>query len=1378
LSGEKFANTMRPVTTDGLSPAKRALLERTLRGRRASPADIAIQRRAAGPSVPLSLAQEQIWFVELLNPGSIAYNVPFSFHLRGLLDAEALEWSLSEVVRRHEPLRTRFGTSEGMPTATVEEINRIALSVSELSNLPESDQAERVAQLTRDEIERPFDLGRPPLFRARLLRLSWEEHRLIVVMHHIASDGGSVKVVCREVSQLYTSSINRAPVGLPPLAITYSDYAAWQRERLGTPAMEPHATYWRKHLAGAPLVLELPADRQRPSVQTHRGDHLHRLLPARLSHRLRALSRSNGVSMFMTLLAAFEVLIYRLTGQAEAVVGVPVGGRNRPELEPLVGLFINMLGLRADVRGNPTFQELLARVRQTALSGLAHQDLAFERLVEVMQPARDTSRSPIFQVQFNMSGFGDFRLEMPGLQAEYQRDNLPGAALDLTLYANDSEEQVDLTARYSSDLFEPNRIAELLAQMEHLLQQVADAPAQHVDQLSLVTPGAAHVLPEPTACLMRDRNEPCVDAMVAEQACRAPARVAVVDAEVSLTYDQLEARSQLVAGRLAAAGVGRGDVVAVHSERGVPFVVALLGVLKAGAAFAVIDATNPPTRLIQHVEACAPAAWIDATAGVPAQLRDHVGGLSLRCALTMRRDGSIAGKASSRQPPPATRSADDLAYIAFTSGSTGPPRAVAGTHRPLAHFLRWHIETFALGQQDRFCFLSGLAHDPALRDVFTPLWLGATLVIPPPHFLRSPNDLLPWMREQRVTVVHLTPSHGRLLAEALASRADSPNLLSDLRWAFFGGEALLGSDASSMGRLAPKATIVNFYGTTETPQAMAYFVCESKAETAERIPLGQGIADVQLLLRNRGGRLAGIGELAEIQVRTPYLTLGYLGDQAETARRFLPDTDGTGNHWVYATGDLGRYLPGGDIEFVGRSDQQVNVRGNRIELGDVEATLALHPGLKAAAAAWRTRPAGEAGVVGYCAPQEQPGPTAAELRAFLRERLPEHMIPAVFVTVDSLPLTANGKVDKDALPAPDWAANRPDRVAPQTPAQEMMAAIWSKALGLPEVAIHDDFFELGGHSLMAVRVMAEIEKAFGRQPPLAAFFQDGTTVAGLVAVMERAQDEDSSPLLVPARLSGALAPLFFVFSDESALLTLRHFLSCLGPDQPVYGMLPERVRRRFDRSRSVENLARGLVTVIRGVQPDGPYYLCGHSLGGVLAYEITLQLSEIGQRVAFLGILDAMTPAATKRWLEAWMNPRARLNRQLERGFWDGLSKLWEVADREARAALTRVMGTTTSVAPDEYDHDGSIAVGLKYRPRPHGGAVTLFTTEASRTAAGSSRLGWEELTGAGHVDCHEVPGDHLSMLKEPHVGELAGTLARALDGVQQESPVFARFAR
>ncbi|HEV2735194.1 MAG TPA: amino acid adenylation domain-containing protein, partial [Longimicrobiaceae bacterium] len=777
------------------------------------------------------------------------------------------------------------------------------------------------------------------------------------------------------------------------------------------------------------------------------------------------------------------------------------------------------------------------------LGAYAHQELPFERLVEALQPERSLDRSPLFQVMLNMLNLDGGEIGLPGIAVE----RLPARAaeqakFEITLYARETADGLRLELVYDAELFARPRMEELLEQLRHLLAQAAADPERPVSALSLATPAARALLPDPTAPLHAGW-EGAVHEAFARHAARAPGRVAVVDPAGSWSYGELDAHAGRLSHRLRAGGVGRGDVVAVYAHRSAALVQALLGVLGAGAAFLVLDPRYPAPRLLRALRAAGPRALLrlEAAGDLPAALREWAadsGCLSLALPARPGEDAhplpaSVPAGSSAVETGP-----DDLAYVAFTSGSTGEPRGVLGTHRPLSHFLAWHRETFGLGEGDRFAMLSGLAHDPLLRDVFTPLWTGATLCIPGPDEMERPGGLAEWMRREAVTVVHLTPAMGELLGED----AELPSL----RRVFFGGDVVRRRDLARIRAAAPRAECAVFYGATETPQAMGCFVPPAEEERVrEVLPLGRGIADVQLLVLAPGGGMAGVGELGEICIRTPHLARGYLRDDAATAERFPtnPFTRAPGDR-VYRTGDLGRYLPGGSVEFAGRADRQVKVRGFRVEPAEVEAALAQHPLAGAAAvAAWSG--AGETRLVAYvvAADASRP-PSTDELRAWMRERLPEYMVPSAFVALERLPLTPNGKLDLPALPAPEWVAEEGAFMPPRTPAEEVLAAIWTEVLRAERVGVHDDFFALGGHSLLGTQVVSRVREAFGAELPLRALFEAPTLAALARRVEGLAPGAGDAAPLLPAARGGAL-PLSFA---QQRLW----FLEQLDPGNPAY----------------------------------------------------------------------------------------------------------------------------------------------------------------------------------------------------------------------------------
>jgi amino acid adenylation domain-containing protein len=1158
---------------------------------------LAPRHREPGPDgedLPLSFAQERLWFLDRLEPGTAAYNLTLPVRLTGRLDPGALGGALNELARRHESLRTTFPSPGGQPAQRIAPAAGLPLPAVDLRALPAVRRDEELAALLAAESGRPFDLAAGPLARTLLVQLAGDEHAFLVTQHHIITDGWSMGVLIRELGALYGALVRGEPSPLPEPPLQYADFAAWQRSWLQGEPLARQLAYWRERLAGELPALDLPTDRPRGAARSYRGGSEAIVLGPEPSAAVRALTRGAGATLFMTLLAAFAALMHRLSGQDDVLVGSPIAGRNRAEVEGMLGFFINTLVLRSDLAGNPTFRELLARVREEALGAYAHQDLPFEKLVAELHPDRDLARTPLFQVFFNVLNMEMGRIELPGLALEGLAPAEPPSKFDLTVYVSEAGDRIQLRLVYNAALFDRARMVETLAQLERLLAAFAADPEARIDGVPLITPAALAALPDPAAPLVAAAGLAAVHELFARHARAAPERIALIEGEKEWTYGELETRSNRLAGRLIASGLERGEVVAIDARRSAFLAGAVLGTLKAGGAFLLLDPAYPPARRAAYLRLAAPRALVRPAKAAPwpAEIEAALAELPLRC----RIDGIARGDDA---PAPAVSvGPDDLAYVAFTSGSTGTPKGILGTHGPLSHFLGWHAATFGLGAGDRFSLLSGLAHDPLLRDLFTPLSLGATLCVPAPEIHEEPRRLLAWLAAERVSVAHLTPALAQMLVHA-ADAADAPGALPALRYAFFGGDRLTGRDAATLRALAPGAGLVNFYGATETPQAMGWHAVTADEEGV--LPVGRGIDGAQLLVLNRQDHLAGTGELGEICIRTPYLSRGYLGDAALTRERFPvnPFTSEPGDR-LYRTGDLGRYRPDGEVEFAGRADGQVKIRGFRIELAEVEAALAALPGVQAAAVLARGE--GEEGdlaafVVGDLDP--------ASLRAPLLERLPAYMVPAAFLAVDRLPLTPNGKLDRRALArlaAPRQGAGTVAEGLPRTPVEEMLAEIWGELLGRERIGVHEGFFDLGGHSLLATRMVSRVREAFGVELPLRRLFET-PTVAGFAPAVEAAMAGGARPAAPP------IAPRPADGREEAPLSFAQErlwVLDQLEPANPSYNM-PSALRlrglleipllaaslgeivRRHEALRTVFREAGG--TPVQAIRPPAPFAL-------------------------------------------------------------------------------------------------------------------------------------------------------------------------------------------
>jgi len=1068
---------------------------------------------ARGGALPLSSAQQRLWFLHKLDPDAIAYNIPAAYRIAGVLDIAALNGALNEIVRRHESLRTAIVEDHGRPAQRILTSAELALPLVDLTRMPAQHANAEVLRLVAEDARSPYDLAVAPLLRAQLLRLGEEQHVLILNFHHIVADASSLGDFYRELALLYDGFKSGLSPALPTLAVQYADYCSWQQEWLASQAAQTQLTYWRERLNGALAPLELPADFPRPAQQSYRGARLSRRLSTELTGALKSFSRREGATLFMTLLAAFNILLARLSGRRDIVVGSTIAGRGRPEVQGLIGFFINALALRSDLSGAPSFNTLLQQVREVCLDAYTHQELPFDRIVEALNPARDLSRNPLFQVMFNMNETGARALTLKDCQSEKINAAEPAAKFDLILYAPQVDGAIELRMVYNADLFGAARIAHYLEQLGAILEQAVAAPEQSIESFSLMTPMSQSVLPDPVAPL-GERWEGAVQALISRHAQAEPERRAVTDNSDRWSYRELDEQSSQLANYFIRSGIRQRDVIAVYAQRNAALVVAILGALKAGAVFVVLDPAYPAPRLLDYLRIAQPRAWVElAPAGeLPQELEKFIAARRLSCRVSLPATQSEIARlldGHAAIAPEISFGADDPAYIAFTSGSTGQPKGVLCRHGPMSHFLPWQEEVFALEKSDRYCLLSGLGYNHLQREMFTALAGGAALYVPTGAELKEPRRLARWLRENEITVLHMTPALGRLLCTAGAK-------LPAARRIFFGGDALMRSDVEAMRQCAPNARIVSFYGATETQRAVGYHALLSHDADSERatpnIPIGKGAKDVQLLLLTADRQMAGVGELAELYIRSPHLAAGYLHDEELTAANFLanpfmPSSPDRGDR-LYRCGELGRYNLDGDVEWVGRSERRVNIRGYRVELAEVEAALSRHPSVGQVAVVVKAAPPPDGASSGtsdqrlaaYVEAAAGQICRGAELRDFLMGQLPHYMVPAHFHLLPALPLGPNGKVDYAKLAA----QNEPDEIAsdseagfeaPRPGVEARLAETFRQVLGVARIGRRDNFFHLGGHSLLAAQAAARIRQAFGVGLDLRALFEAPTVEA-------------------------------------------------------------------------------------------------------------------------------------------------------------------------------------------------------------------------------------------------------------------------------------------
>jgi len=1080
---------------------------------------VAVEREA---DLPLSFSQERLWFLYQLEGVTATYNMPMAIAIHGPFSPELLTQAYTSVVVRHETLRTIFETVGDATRLIIRAPAPQIIPVIDLASFPE-EKRETVAEALRHQHGLAgFDLEMGPLHRLTCLRMATETHVLLVNMHHIVSDGWSETLFMREMIQLYHALRQGQPSPLPPLPVQYADYAVWQRRQFENGHFDKQLDYWRSQLGDEPEPLAIPTDFARPAVRTFRGAKCRAEIPLATANQLKQLAGQADATLYMALLAGFFHLLARLSGSRDLAVGTPIAGRNRSETEPLIGMFLNSLVLRARLGDEPwTFAQMLDRVKQITLEAYANQDIPFEKLLEELNPERDLSRTPLFQVFFNMLNLPEVDQSQVGdLRFEFLGNPEIGSKFDLTLYLADIPEHgIALQLSYNADLYTAERMQALLNQFTLLLTKVCRQPEVPLETLSLITDDARQVLPDPSQPLKAEWLGP-VFQNLANIANKHPDRIAVQGEATAIPYRALETKSNTIAHWLRNHNVGKGDPVVIYAARNAALVPAIVGTLKAGATITLLDPAYPIDRLKHYVNAVAPKAMLALTsAGTVPQ--------DLAMSLTLTLDGegwSDQLEGLPQNPVPITLGPDDPACITFTSGSTGQPKGIVGRHGSLTHFMPWLIQTFPLGEEDRFSLLSGLAHDPLQRDIFTPLWLGATLCVPSAEVI-GPELLSQWMADRRITIAHLTPAMARILTEQSVVEP-----LKSFRLAFITGDILTSRDVNRLRSVAGAITVVNFYGTTETQRAVGFSKIGpgDPIPNREAMPLGKGVADVQLLVLNGAGNLAAIGEVGEIHLRSPHLALGYLNLPQLTQERFLANPFlAEEAHSVYRTGDLGYYLPDGRVAVSGRADHQVKIRGYRIELPEIEGALAALPEVEEAVVALREPRGEDPFLVAYLQTGRGPqGEMVDKIRQELKQRLPAFMIPAAFVPLTRLPLTPNGKIDRAALRTISITASTEKKQDATTPTQEILIAIWREVLDRTDMGIHDNFFDLGGHSLNATRIITRIKASFGVLLPLRTMFE-APTIAELARRVETSRHRSHhEPPLAPRKRPEAV-PLSF-----------------------------------------------------------------------------------------------------------------------------------------------------------------------------------------------------------------------------------------------------------
>ena len=1296
------------TNVEASSELRRQLLERLRKGELKSPGEPAQASIPAshGADIPLSCGQQQVWLHSAFSPGAPIYNESITIRKCGPLDPMVFESAFNEMVRRHAIWRTGFVDVAGEIRQVVHPEVQVSLPLIDFSNLPADAAESEALRISGEDARRLFDPANPPLLRARLIRVTPDDHRLYLTFHHIVFDGVSVyRVLLPELAIVYRAYLMGRPSPLPALPIQYGDFARWQRKKLADADYARQLNYWRETLKAETPPLELPES----DVSARDAASGHAAAPgwaagmetfalsARLSQSIKRLAAAEGASLYMVLLAAFHVVLHRYSGQTEITTGAVVSTRNRPELESLIGFLLNTLVLRSQVEPAHSFRGFLKGVRNTVLNALANSDVPFDAVVRELAPKRHATRNALFQVLFSLRPAAD---AFPAGWDLTEFDvHSGGSGFDLFVDIVDRPGGLHGRAIYSAALFDPATVQRMIGHLQRLLEGITSDPDRPIALLPLLTDEESRSILTAGSGLSTNLRDSTVAGLFEDVAARFPDRLAAVFERQQLTFQELDQRANDFAAKLRIAGAKPGMLVSISVDRSLEMLVALIGILKSGTAYLPIDPSLPEERRAFILRDAHPDLQITST------------------------DLTIAG--SKAQLPAAY---PGLAYILYTSGSTGVPKGVEVPQSAVVNFLRSMRREPGFSSSDTLLAITTLSFDIAALEMFLPLVSGGTLVIAPRKTVSDPQLLIEAIRSSNCTVMQGTPAVWRSLIEA--GWRGNPRLK-----ILCGGESLSRSLAD---RLLPRCReLWNMYGPTET----TIWSTVHRVEPGEGpVPIGKPIGNTQVYVLDRHLQLLPAGVKGELYIGGDGVARGYVARPDLTRERFLPNPFRPGER-IYRTGDLARRRPNGSLEILGRIDDQVKVRGFRVELQEIEQTLLRYPGVRAAAVkTWRDA-SGENSLVAYLVGAAE----SAELRRHLAGTLPDYMIPSRFLELPSLPLTPNGKLDRKALPEPGrLQPSAGERTGPRNETERRVAAIWAALLNLSFPDVHEDFFRLGGHSLLAVTMLRNIDIEFGIRLSISALFEN-PTIAGLAALLDRdrgAATEDSSGQPI----------LHWMYAGAYC----RHLASHLRPAYRLEGVsLPQEMESTITAADGLEDLARLMVKEIRKNSPRGPYNIAGWCLSGILAYEVAVQLVELGEELGLVALVGAPNPQHYSAI------PKIERAKSKLRHHWHHVKQL-DVTG-VARYLIDRARYQWKELNPLQSQHFERVLLdlALRYEPKPLNARVALFQGEDRPSVVDYSE-GWKHLV-TGEFTAYDIPGNHVTSLEEPHAAALGEKMKACL---------------
>lgn len=1328
--------------------------------------------------LPLTFSQERMWLVYQMDKESTAYNVGGAVGLRGALDHEALQKSLNAVICRHEMMRTVFPQVDGHPVQKILPFQPVPLECIDLSDFPALERQTKALKLANELIRLSFKLEENPPFILRLIKLEKEDHLFVINMHHIMIDAWAISAFFNEMFSFYRTYQQGKEIEIVDPPLQYADYAVWQRQVFSGKYLENQLAYWREKLRGL-TPLEIPTSFPRPAVQTHTGSVVNVPIPTELFDALGQLGKGEETTLFMACLAVFYILLYRYTGQTDLPIAVPVANRNFTAAESMIGTLVNTLIMRGELSGEMSFRELLRRVRQVSLEAYDHQDMPYARLVADLQPERDPSRPALAQIMFNMVNVPS-EPHLDGFDTYDVNTDRLGVQFDLALNIYEIPPFPKLSLEYDTDLFDRGMMERLLTHYLKLIQSAVAAPDQPLSGLTMLSPEEWQQFEAWNDTSAPYPAEQTILHLFAEQVKRTPHDTAFQQGDASLSYAVLNERANRLARYILRAGVMPGTMVGLCVKRSLDAVTAILAILKAGAAYVPLDPAYPLQRLVYMLQDSGAKVVVGQSASLDplAEYCEH--------AIFLDRETKEIG-AESADDLPITLLPESPLYILYTSGSTGQPKGVVGTHRAALNRFSWMWQVMPFEPGEVTGQKTALSFVDSVWEIFGPLVKGVATAVIPDEMVKDPSVLVEELSRRGVTRIVMVPS---LLRAILDTQVNLGQKLNRLKVWTCASEPLPVGLVRRFNQALPGARLFNLYGSSEDACDVTWYDTRDLPESAVSVPIGRPIFNTTAYIIDDHLNQQPIGIPGEIAIGGANLAIGYHNRPDLTAERFIsdpfhPETGGR----LYRTGDLGSFMPDGNIVFFGRRDHQVKLRGMRIELEEIEVVLSQHPAVQECKIILVDQAGSNQFLAAYMVPKDGVSAAVEDLRVHLRQKLPDYMVPDRFISLPRLPLNPNGKLDRAALPLADAATRVPEKrtASPRDQLEQLLAAIWEEVLEYQPVGIEDNFFDLGGHSLLAVRLLARIEKVLGVRIPVMLFFQE-PTVAGIVQAIRKGADEITWQTIVPIHSQGSLPPFFCVHGFAGGVPGYASLARCLGPDQPFYGLQAHGLDGKTPPAESIEEMASLYIRSIQAeIQPHGPYFLGGYCFGGLVAYEMARQLTAQGEEVALVALFETYPEGRfTHLWRYLaphyfiafmrnlpfwWKEEKARRQRARER------MDVWVGEYGGALQSLAGVDLEAELIEPSAFIYPGFSQVMAAhqraqnlYRLGPYSGHVDVFRVRTQRLSSPPDRdFGWRRYA-AGGVGVHMIPGSHDNFLDPPYVEGLADTLRAELSRIRSTS--------